>query len=143
MTDKQRRFCEEYLVDCNGTQAAIRAGYAKDSANREGTRLLSNADVQKYLQELMAAQKKATIASAEEVLEYLTSVVRGETKSAYLAVVGIGDGMSEATIVDKAPAEADRLKAAELLGKRYAMFTQKVEMDVTPVVVDGYEDIED
>lgn len=143
MTDKQRRFCEEYLVDCNGTQAAIRAGYAKNTANREGTRLLSNVDVQKYLQELMAAQKKATIASAEEVLEYLTSVVRGETKSAYLAVVGTGDGMSEATIVDKAPAEADRLKAAELLGKRYAMFTQKVEMDVTPVVVDGYEDIED
>lgn len=143
MTDKQRRFCEEYLVDCNGTQAAIRAGYAKNTANREGSRLLSNDDVQKYLQELMAAQKKATIASAEEVLEYLTSVVRGETKSAYLAVVGTGDGMSEATIVDKAPAEADRLKAAELLGKRYAMFTQKVEMDVTPVVVDGYEDIED
>lgn len=143
MTDKQRRFCEEYLVDCNGTQAAIRAGYAKNTANREGSRLLSNDDVQKYLQELMAAQKKATIASAEEVLEYLTSVVRGETKSAYLAVVGTGDGMSEVTIVDKAPAEADRLKAAELLGKRYAMFTQKVEMDVTPVVVDGYEDIED
>lgn len=143
MTDKQRRFCEEYLVDCNGTQAAIRAGYAKNTANREGSRLLSNDDVQKYLQELMAAQKKATIASAEEVLEYLTSVVRGETKSAYLAVVGTGDGMSEATIVDKAPAEADRLKAAELLGKRYAMFTQKVAMDVTPVVVDGYEDIED
>ena len=143
MTPKQQRFCEEYLIDCNGTQAAIRAGYSKHTADRIASENLGKPEIQAYLQTLMSERQKATIASAEEVLEYLTSVVRGETKSAYLAVVGTGDGMSEATIVDKAPAEADRLKAAELLGKRYAMFTQKVEMDVTPVVVDGYEDIED
>ena len=143
MTDKQKRFCEEYLIDCNGTQAAIRAGYAPDTANREGSRLLSNAVVQEYLQKLMEDRRKATIASAEEVLEYLTSVVRGQSKSHYIVVEGQGEGVSVASVMEKPPAENDRLKAAELLGKRYAMFTQKVEMEVTPVVIDSYDDIED
>lgn len=143
MTDKQKRFCEEYLIDCNGTQAAIRAGYSEQTAKQIASENLAKPDLQNYITELMEDRRKATIASAEEVLEYLTSVVRGTSRSHYIVVEGKGEGVSEASVMEKAPAENDRLKAAELLGKRYAMFTQKVEMEVTPVVIDSYDDIED
>jgi phage terminase small subunit len=143
MTDKQKRFCEEYLIDCNGTQAAIRAGYSEQTAKQIASENLAKPDLQTYIAELMEDRRKATIASAEEVLEYLTSVVRGQSKSHYIVVEGQGEGVSVASVMEKPPAENDRLKAAELLGKRYAMFTQKVEMEVTPVVIDSYDDIED
>ena len=143
MNEKQKRFCEEYLIDCNATQAAIRAGYSEKTAGSQAFDLLKKPEIQNYIAELMEGRRKATIASAEEVLEYLTSVVRGQSKSHYIAVEGKGEGVSEAVVLEKPPAENDRLKAAELLGKRYAMFTQKVEMEVTPVVIDSYDDIED
>lgn len=143
MTDKQKRFCEEYLIDCNGTQAAIRAGYSEQTAKQIASENLAKPDLQNYIAELMEDRRKATIASAEEVLEYLTSVVRGQSKSHYIVVEGQGEGVSVASVMEKPPAENDRLKAAELLGKRYAMFTQKVEMEVTPVVIDSYDDVED
>ena len=143
MNEKQKRFCEEYLIDCNATQAAIRAGYSEKTAGSQAFDLLKKPEIQNYIQELMEDRRKATIASAEEVLEYLTSVVRGQSKSHYIVVEGQGEGVSVASVMEKPPAENDRLKAAELLGKRYAMFTQKVEMEVTPVVIDSYDDIED
>ena len=143
MNEKQKRFCEEYLIDCNATQAAIRAGYSEKTAGSQAFDLLKKPEIQNYIQDLMEDRRKATIASAEEVLEYLTSVVRGQSKSHYIVVEGQGEGVSVASVMEKPPAENDRLKAAELLGKRYAMFTQKVEMEVTPVVIDSYDDIED
>ena len=68
-------------------------------------------------------------ADAQEVIEYLTSVMRGESASEEIVVEGIGDGCSTARAIEKAPSEKDRLKAAELLGKRYGLYTDKVEMD--------------
>ena len=68
-------------------------------------------------------------ADAQEVIEYLTSVMRGESTSEEIVVEGTGDGCSEARAIEKAPSEKDRLKAAELLGKRYGLYTDKVEMD--------------
>lgn len=144
MTDKQKRFCEEYLKDCNGTQAAIRCGYSPRSARQQADRMMSNADIRAYIQEQMDAMQKKSIASAEEVIEYLTSVLRGETSSEELMVEGCGDGVSEVVHVQKKPSEKDRLKAAELLGKRYALFTDKTQLDgVIPVVISGGDDLED
>ena len=125
MNEKQKRFCEEYLIDCNATQAAIRAGYSEKTAGSQAFDLLKKPEIQNYIQELMEDRRKATIASAEEVLEYLTSVVRGQSKSHYIVVEGQGEGVSVASVMEKPPAENDRLKAAELIGKRYALWTDR------------------
>ena len=63
------------------------------------------------------------------MLRYLTAVMRGESHAEVVVVEGVGEGCSEARTMQKAPDEKERLKAAELLGKRYALFTEKVETD--------------
>ena len=143
MTPKQEKFCDEYLIDMNATQAAIRAGYSADTAYSAGQRLLKNVDVKTRIQNALGEQKKSTIATAEEVMEYLTSVVRGESKSHTVVVEGCGDGVSKARQVEKLPDEKEKLKAAELLGKRFALFTDKVQADVTMPVFSGDDNLED
>lgn len=130
LTAKQQRFCDEYLIDLNATQAAIRAGYSKKTANRIGTENLSKLVVKEYIAKRMAEKEKALIADQDEVLKYLTSVMRGESVSTEIVVEGTGDGCSEARKMEKEPSEKERLKAAELLGKRYGLYTEKVEADV-------------
>lgn len=131
MTDKQKRFCDEYLIDCNATRA-YKVAYPnvkKDEvAKANGSRLLTNANVKNYINEQLEKIESAKIADAKEVMEYLTSVLRGETKSAEIVVEGIGDGCSKAKEMLKEPSEKDKLKAAELLGKRYGMWKDKVEV---------------
>lgn len=122
LTAKQQRFCDEYLIDLNATQAAIRAGYSKKTAGRIGTENVQKPVIKEYLAKRMAEKESALIADQDEVLKYLTSVLRGESQS--------GDGCSEARTMQKAPSEKDRLKAAELLGKRYGLYTDRVEADV-------------
>lgn len=77
----------------------------------------------------MAEKESELIADQDEVLRYLTSVLRGKSRAQEIVVEGIGEGCSEARTMEKAPSEKERLKAAELLGKRYALFTDKVDMD--------------
>lgn len=138
MTAKQKRFCDEYLIDLNATQAAIRAGYSKSSANRIGTENLSKLVIKNYIEERMKEKEDSLIAKQDEVLKYLTSVMRGESSSSVLALCG--DGMQE--VIDKPPDEKERMKAAELLGKRYRLFTDKVEVEgaVPIVIVDDIDD---
>lgn len=144
MTNKQKRFCEEYLVDCNATQAAIRAGYSEKTARQTAAEILSKPDIKNYIDELLAKMQDKTIASAEEVMRYLTSVVRGESESEIVVVEGIGDGCSDARRMLKAPDEKERLKAAELLGKRYGLFTDKVNLEgAVPVIISGEDQLED
>ena len=128
MTDKQKRFCEEYLVDCNAKQAAIRAGYSPQTAYAIGEQNLKKLEVRAYIDERLEAAKSAKTAEATEVLEYLTAVMRGETQAEVVVTEFVGDGCSEARRGQKAPDEKERLKAAELLGKRYGLFTEKVEV---------------
>ena len=78
---KQKRFYKEYLIDLNATQSAVRAGYSKKTAYSQGQRLLKNVEGQKYLAELMAAKDAELIADQDEILKYLTSVLRGESQS--------------------------------------------------------------
>ena len=130
LTDKQKRFCDEYLIDLNATQAAIRSGYSKKTANRIGTENLSKPVIKEYIAERMAKKESELIADQDEVLKYLTSVMRGESESEIVVVEGVGDGCSSARAMQKAPDEKERLKAAELLGKRYGLYTEKVEQNV-------------
>lgn len=141
MTEKQKRFCDEYLIDCNATRAAIRAGYAESTASnacywinweadqrqvRAGRKSQYKPEVAEYIAEQLAQMHNKNTADAQEVVEYLTSVLRGESRSSVLAFVG--EGVQR--VVEKPPDEREKLKAAELLGKRYALFTEKIEGDI-------------
>lgn len=130
MTDKQKRFCDEYLIDLNATQAAIRSGYSKKTAYSIGVENLKKPVIKKYIDERMAEKESQLIATQDEILKYLTSVMRGESESEIVVVENIGDFMSEARTMKKTPDEKERLKAAEQLGKRYGLWTEKVETDV-------------
>lgn len=130
LTAKQQRFCDEYLIDLNATQAAIRAGYSKKTAKQIGQQNLTKLDLKEYIEKRMAEKEAALVADQDEVLKYLTSVLRGESRSTEIVVEGIGDGCSEARTITKEPSEKDRLKAAELLGKRYGLYTDKVQQEV-------------
>lgn len=130
MTAKQRIFCEEYLIDLNATQAAIRAGYSKKTAYSIGVENLRKPELKKYIDERMAEKQSALIADQDEVLRYLTAVMRGESRSSVVVVESTGDFTSAAREMDKAPDEKERLKAAELLGKRYGIYTDRTEQAV-------------
>lgn len=129
LTAKQQRFVDEYLIDLNATQAAIRAGYTAKYANTNASKLLQNTTIRDMIAKRMAEKEAELIASQDEVLRYLTAVMRGESHAEVVVVEGVGEGCSEARTMQKAPDEKERLKAAELLGKRYALFTEKVETD--------------
>ena len=134
MTAKQKRFCQEYLIDLNATQAAIRAGYSEKTAYSMGQQLLKKLETKKYIEQQLKQIKTEKIADAQEVLEYLTSVMRGEQKEQVALLTGEG----VQNLVQKDVSAKDRLKAAELIGKRYALFTEKVELqgETTVQIVD-------
>nr|DAP30213.1 MAG TPA: Terminase small subunit [Caudoviricetes sp.] len=113
LTEKERIFADEYIKTTNATQSAIKAGYAENSASVTGSKMLRKPKVRQYIDTVMNERSKNTIATADEVLEYLTKVMNGEEKDAF--------GL-DASI-------ADRTKAAELLGKRHMLFTDKVKLD--------------
>lgn len=144
LNDKQQRFADEYLIDLNATQAAIRSGYSKKTAYSQGQRLLKHDEVKSYIEARMAEKDKELIADQDEVLKYLTNVIRGKSQSEIVVVENNGDFTSEARRIQKAPDEKERLKAAELLGKRYNLFSDKMKVDVAmPVVISGGEDLAD
>lgn len=130
LTDKQKRFCDEYLIDLNATQAALRAGYSKKTAKQIGQQNLTKLDLKNYIDKRMKEKESELVANQDEVLKYLTAVLRGETTAQEIVVERTGDGCSKAKTMKKAPSEKERLRAAELLGKRYALFTDKAETDV-------------
>lgn len=125
MTRRQKRFCDEYLIDLNATRAAVRAGYAEKSAGRNADRLMKNNEIKTYLDAKLAQLQSEKTAKAQEVLEYLTSVMRGNHTEQALRLVG--DGVQQ--IVDIAVPAKDRIKAAELLGKRYGLFKDNLQLD--------------
>jgi phage terminase small subunit len=144
LTAKQQRFCDEYLLDLNATQAAIRAGYSKKTAKQIGQQNLTKLDLKEYIGKRMAEKEAALVADQTEVMRYLTSVLRGQSVSEVVVVEGTGDGCSEARTMQKAPDEKERLKAAELLGKAHMIFTdkiqQEIDMDLNITVDYGDED---
>ncbi len=126
LTEKQKLFAEEYLKDLNATRAyreIYKSCKSDKVAGVNSSRMLGNARVQTYIKGLIDEIHSDKIATAEEVMEYLTKVLRGESESEIVVVEGTGDGCSSARRLQKAPDEKERTKAAELLGRRYGMFT--------------------
>jgi phage terminase small subunit len=127
LTEKQKRFVDYYVETGNATQSYLRAGYkAKgNSAEVNASRLLSNVKVKAYIDSLIAGKDSLRVAKQDEILEFLTSVMRGQVKEQF----PLGMGMGEQSLVKKELDGKDRVRAAELLGKRYAMWTDKQLLD--------------
>ncbi len=147
LTDKQRIFANEYLVDLNATRAYKKAysSCKKDETARvNGSKLLTNTNVKNYIDEQLKKIEDESIADAAEVMKYLTKVMRNEVTEEVVVVEGEGEGCSSARVVKKDMSAKDRNKAAELLGKRYRLFTDKVEVEGDiPVVISGGDKLED
>ena len=144
LTLKQQRFADEYIISGNATEAAIKAGYSEKYANTNASKLLQNTTVKAYIDERLKELSDRKIANQQEVLEYLTAVLRGETQSEIVVVEGQGEGVSRAKPMQKAPDEKERLKAAELLGKRMGLFKDKLDVTANvPVIISGGDDLED
>ncbi|MBI6020017.1 terminase small subunit [Clostridium perfringens] len=144
LTPKQKAFAEYYIETGNATESARKAGYKGKNLNRIASENLSKLDIKNYIDEKMKELESKRIAKAEEVLEYLTRVLRGEETEQVVVTENIGDFMSEAKVIDKELSAKDKIKAAELLGKRYRLFTDKIEADVNQTVVfEGEDDLED
>lgn len=144
LTPKQKAFAEYYIETGNATESAIKAGYSKKTARVIGQENLLKPALKSYIDEKMKELEDKRIAKAEEVLEYLTRVLRGEETEQVVVTENIGDFMSEAKVIDKELSAKDKIKAAELLGKRYRLFTEKIEADVNQTVVfEGEDDLED
>ncbi len=124
LTERQKRFCDEYLIDCNAKQAAIRAGYSPKTAKSIGQENLTKPDLKTYIDEQLKQIRSEKTADAREVLEYLTAVMRGEQTEEVLKLVGGG----EQAVADIEVSAKDRMKAAELLGKYYSLWTDKVNV---------------
>lgn len=131
LNDKQFKFCLEYCKDFNGRQAAIRAGYSKDSAQVNSSRMLSNANISKQLDLLLNRVRTNTIMDIQEIQERLTAIARGEVDEDVVVTENTGNFKSKAKIVQKKMAGKEQVKALELLGKANSLFKENVTSNVS------------
>lgn len=145
MTAKQQRFCDEYLVDLDGTQAAIRAGYSAKTAAAIASENLRKPNIRAYIDRRMAEKDETLVAKQDEVMKYLTAVMRREYAESVVVTVteeksyyepdenGTMRKRSERKekpqVVEIPAMLRDANKAAELLGRAYGLFTDKLSVD--------------
>ena len=133
LTLKQKQFADEYIRTGNAYQSAINVGYSEKYAKARSHKMLENVGINQYIDDNLEIIQKESIAETDEIMRYLTRVLRGEEKEEIL--VYVGDGMQEIQTIQ--PSAKDRIKAAELLGKRYRMWTEKHEVEITtPIFID-------
>lgn len=162
LTEKQKLFVDEYLIDLNATRAYrdVYPNCKKDSsADAAARKLLGNTRIQEYIKQQLEKISSEKIADAQEVMEYLTKVMRREMKESVVVTVtkerseyvDTGDGKprkktvkEEVPQIVEIPAKlSDANKAAELLGKRYALFTDKVQAEIVVPKFEGEDELED
>lgn len=162
MTNKQKRFVEEYLIDFNATQSAIRAGYSVNSADKIGPELLGKTSIKRAINKALAERSRRTGITQDRVIQELARVAfvnfndvvdeNGEIKSDASAddlacvesyKVENGDSINgrsskrEVKLVSK-------LKALELLGKHLGMFSDKFDVNMNlPVIISGEDELEE
>ena len=141
---RQKAFCEYYVACGNATEAAKKAGYSEKTAYSMGNENLRKPELKNYINELMAKMEEKRMASAEEVLKFLTASMRGEVEEEVVVVEGEGDGCSSARKMKKQISAKERIKAAELLGKRHLLFSDKVKVEGSiPVMIVGEDELDD
>lgn len=130
INERQKRFADNYIIDPNAFKAAVDAGYSVKYAKAQSHRLLENVGIRQYMDERLEEINSEKVANQEEVLEYLTKVLRGEETDQAVVFQGADYGSS---IEDIQVANKDRIRAAELLGKRYGLWVDKQEIDIQSV----------
>ncbi len=127
LTVKQKKFADLYIQTGNATLSAEKAGYSKNTASEIGYENLNKPHIKNYIDKKMKEIEDKEIAKAEEVLKYLTKVMRGEESEEVVVVEGFGDGISKASTMDKGISARERIRAAELIGRRYGIFVDKID----------------
>lgn len=125
LTPKQQAFADYYIETLNATESAIRAGYSEKTAAEMGYENLNKPHIKGYIEQRMGKKEKDRIASQDEVLSFLTSILRGEVTEEF--AIGDGGGLQHLTRKEVSP--KDRVKAAELLGKRYALWVDNQRLE--------------
>ena len=162
LTAKQNRFCEEYMIDLNATQAAIRAGYSVKTANEQGSRLLANVSVQREIERLKAERSRRTGITSDRVLQELAKIAFVDPATVIdldtMTVISTdpNDTAAIASIRQKTfPTNAgkegiereiklyDKIRALELLGRHLNLFSNQVSFGALPIVISGADELED
>lgn len=162
LTEKQRLFVNEYLIDLNATQAAIRAGYSVKTADQQGSRMLANVKVQEEIGRAMAERSKRTGVNQDKVVLELAKIAfvkmtdivdeqgkirpdAAEDDLACIESVKYKESESDAgSSVEREVKISPKLKALELLGKHLGMWNDKLDVNITaPIVITGEDALED
>lgn len=162
LTEKQKLFCENYLITMNAVEAYLEVYKnckSRDNASKHASRLLASPHIREYVDECLEKAHSNNVADVQEVMEYLTKVMRREMKESVVVTVtkehseyvDTGDGKprkktvkEEVPQIVEIPAKlSDANKAAELLGKRYALFTDKVQAEIVVPKFEGEDELED
>ena len=141
LNDKQKAFANYYIESLNATESYKMAyDCSYNTARTNGARLLTNANIKKYIDETMSAKDESRIASQDEILQILTDIARGITEEEVVTFSQLGEELR----TTRKPTIKDRMKASELLGKRYRMWIDKVEANVNQqVIFEGESELED
>lgn len=129
LNKRMKDFADFYLETGNIYHSAIRAGYSENYAKTNASKLLENDSVKEYMGEILDEVNSKRIADITEVMEYLTKGLRQELEEEVVVVEGEGNGISSAKIMKKKIGIRDSNKCAELLGKRFGIFTDKLDLN--------------
>lgn len=153
LTVKQQRFADEFIKSGNAAEAARIAGYSIKTASNIGNENLGKLHIKTYIDKRLDQLKKESIAEQDEILQFLTTVMRGQFEDEQLLVVGAGEGYGSVERHEKKIDVAQRIKAAEQLARVNGMFRDKLELDGNHEVIivddidddfnDGFEDEDD
>lgn len=162
LREKQQLFVDEYLIDLNGTQAAIRAGYSAKTANEQASRLLANVSIQQAISEKMAERSKRTGVNQDRVVQELAKIAFLKMTDVVDCNGKIKDDASEDDLsciesikykhsdtdtgssTEREVKTASKLKALELLGKHLGMWNDKLDVNIAqPIVISGADALED
>ena len=141
LNEKQKAFANYYIESLNATESYAKAYECSyNTARTNGARLLAKANIKNYIDEVMSAKDESRIASQDEILQILTDIARGITEEEVVQFSQLGEELR----TTRKPTIKDRMKASELLGKRYRMWVDKVEADVNQqVIFEGEDMLED
>ena len=129
LTEKQKRFIDYYIETGNATEAAKKAGYSRKTAKAAGYENLTKPYLKSAIDERMKSLEEKRVADAREVLIHLTAAMRGEIEEEVVVCEGVGEGVSKARTIKKHLSARDRLKAAELLMRRYGLAMSDIEQE--------------
>ncbi|MGH1707770.1 terminase small subunit [Enterococcus gallinarum] len=146
---KQRAFADEYIITGNAEQSALKAGYSESYARGQSYKLLANVGIKEYIDQRVQEIQNEKILSQTEILVMLSEIAKGEIpelkevvtkKGEFVVNPNSEDGKKQLVynesveLIPIPPKTSDKNKALELLGKRYAMWTDKQDITANEVV---------